>query len=317
MSVTDARVREQVRNSSMAAVKDYQQRTRPAWVEATQNLAVLFKARIVSLLLLAATGGAFLGAGGWPGGRPLLLLFITGGMAASGASALNQYLERNSDSLMGRTRQRPLVTGAIRRPAYVLVVGVLLVLAPVLAVWPTNPALAFFLLLGALIYVAVYTIWLKPRSLLNIVIGGAAGSAAVMSGGAAVGAWQNPAVIALALLLFLWTPSHFWTLAILYRDEYQRADVPMLPARTTPTQAAWWVLVHTSASGLASLALASTPGLGLLYLVTVSLITIDWFRRNFQLIVRPTPQNARSLFIGSNVYLTIVLLALCVDMALG
>ncbi|NKQ37167.1 MAG: UbiA family prenyltransferase [Chloroflexi bacterium] len=162
------------------------------WKETVQLLVVLFKLRIVTLLLLAATGGAFLGAQGWPGIGPLLLVLITGGMAASGASALNQYLERESDKRMGRTRKRPLPAGMIQFPKWVLAAGMVLVLLPVLAVLPFNPALAFFLLIGAIIYVGVYTIWLKPRSVLNIVIGGAAGSAAVLSGGAAVSAWQTP-----------------------------------------------------------------------------------------------------------------------------
>ncbi|HID54855.1 MAG TPA: protoheme IX farnesyltransferase, partial [Anaerolineae bacterium] len=147
------------------------------WKETVQLLVVLFKLRIVTLLLLAATGGAFLGAQGWPGLGPLLLVLITGGMAASGASALNQYLERESDKRMGRTRKRPLPAGMIQFPKWVLAAGMILVLLPVLAVLPFNPALAFFLLIGAIIYVGIYTIWLKPRSVLNIVIGGAAGSA--------------------------------------------------------------------------------------------------------------------------------------------
>jgi len=163
--------------------------------------------RIVTLLLFAAVGGAFLAAGGSPGIGELALLLITGGFAASGASALNQYLEKDSDALMTRTRKRPLVTGSIARPGWVPYAATLMILVPSLVVLPFNPALGFFLLLGAAIYVGIYTIWLKPRTLLNIVIGGAAGSAAVLSGSAAVGAWNDPGAVVLALLVFLWTPS--------------------------------------------------------------------------------------------------------------
>jgi heme o synthase len=184
-------------------------------------------------------------------------------MAAAGASALNQYWERHSDGAMGRTEKRPLVNGDIQNPGWVPVVALLLIFVPSLAVLPTYPALTFFLLLGAFIYVGVYTIWLKPRTLLNIVIGGAAGSAAVLSGSAAAGFWNHPGALVLSLILFLWTPFHFWSLAIMYRDEYQRADVPMLPARTTPKQAAWWVMSHTLPTGLAGLLLAVTAGIGL------------------------------------------------------
>jgi protoheme IX farnesyltransferase len=187
-----------------------------------------------------------------------------------------------------------------------------MIVAPSLVVLPFNPALAFFLLAGAFIYVGIYTVWLKPRTLVNIVIGGAAGSAAVLSGGAAAGAWNAPAVIALALLLFLWTPSHFWSLAILYREDYARAGVPMLPVRTSVRQAAGWVFVHTGAAAGVALLLATVPALGWLYLLPVGLATADMIIRNVRLISRPTTQHARALFIASNVYLMVVLLAICV-----
>ena len=143
---------------------------------------------------------------------------VVGGLAAAGSSALNQYLERDSDRTMKRTRKRPLVTGAIARPGWIPYLATLMILLPSLAVLPFNPALTFFLLLGAVIYVGLYTLWLKPRTLLNIVLGGAAGSAAVLSGSAAAGAWNDPGAVTLALLVFLWTPCHFWSLAIVYQE---------------------------------------------------------------------------------------------------
>ncbi len=285
--------------------------TRINWREWLQELAVLFKMRVVSLLLLAAVGGAFLGARGWPGLGTLVLLLVTGGMAASGASALNQYLERHLDARMNRTRSRPLVTGSLARPRTILVIGLALIALPTLAVLPFNPALSFYLVLGAFIYVGVYTIWLKPRTLLNIVIGGAAGSAAVMSGAAAAHAATDPASIVLALLVFLWTPTHFWSLALLYRHDYQKASFPMLPAPVTPRQSAWWVLAHTLPTGLSALLLTLTPGLGWLYAVPTIGLTVELLYRNIRLIVAPTPKNARRLFISSNYYLMVVLLAIC------
>ena len=176
------------------------------WQETMHLIVVLFKLRVVSLLLMAATGGAFLAAGGWPGWRIFILTWVTGGMAAAGASSINQYWERHSDGKMGRTEKRPLVNGEIANPGWVPYVGALLILVPSMAVYPFNPPLTFFLLLGAFIYVFIYTIWLKPRTLLNIVIGGAAGSAAVLSGSAAAGYWNHPGALILSLLLFLWTP---------------------------------------------------------------------------------------------------------------
>ena len=290
---------------------------RQDWRAFLHMMIVLFKLRVVSLLLMAAVGGAFLGAAGWPGLSQVLLVLAAGGLAASGAASLNQYLERHTDGAMGRTHKRPLVNGDIPNPHWVLYVGTAMILVPVAATLPFNPALAFFLLLGAVIYVGIYTIWLKPRTLLNIVIGGAAGSAAVMTGGAAVDAWRDPAVIVLALLVFLWTPTHFWSLAILYRDDYVRADVPMLPAKVSEQQASWWVLVHTLPTGFAALGLALTPALGWLYFVPVALATVDLFWRNIRLIRQTTPRNAKSLFLASNIYLTVVLCFIFIDTLLG
>jgi len=288
-------------------------RTRLDWRAFLQTLPVLFKLRIVSLLLLAATGGAFLGAGGWPGSDTLILLWLTGGLAAAGSSALNQYLERDTDKLMKRTRNRPLASGIITRAGWVPYLAVAMILLPSLAVLPFNPALTFFLLLGALIYVGLYTIWLKPRTLLNIVLGGAAGSAAVLSGSAAAGTWNDPGAVTLALLLFLWTPCHFWSLAIVYRDDYRRGDIPMLPAQTGLRFAAWWVLLHTIATGLAALMLAWHPALSWLYLLPISAATLDLLVRNIRLLLQPGAKEAFSLFKASNLYLALILLMIGID----
>lgn len=287
------------------------------WRSLVRTLTVLFKLRIVSLLLLAATGGAFLGAGSWPGLGTLALVWLTGGLAAAGASALNQYLERDADKSMKRTRRRPLVTGAIARPGWVPYVGSLMILLPSLIVLPFNPALTFFLLLGAFIYVGLYTLWLKPRTLLNIVLGGAAGSAAVLSGSAAAGTWHDPGAVVLALLLFLWTPSHFWSLAIVYRDDYRRGRIPMLPVQTGLRQAAGWVLVHTLATTLAALVLVRHPALGWLYLIPITLATMWLVFQNIQLLLEPGAKTAFTLFKMSNIYLALILLMVCVDTSIN
>lgn len=292
----------------------------PAAVKAkpspVHTLMVLFKARVVSLLLFAALGGTFIGAGGWPGWQTLALTLFSGWLAASGASALNQYIERRSDGTMTRTRHRPLVDGTIPNPGWVPWVAFGMIAAAVLWTWTFNRWLAIWLAAGAFIYVVVYTIWLKPRTPLNIVIGGAAGSAAVLSGAAAAGHWDAPGALVLALLVFLWTPTHFWSLAIVYRNDYARSDTPMLPVMTTPRQAAFWVFLHTAATAFAAIMLAFDPALGLIYLIPVGLATADMLARNVRLMRGPTPRNARSLFIASNLYLTIVLVMVCVDVAI-
>ncbi|MBI5030925.1 MAG: protoheme IX farnesyltransferase [Chloroflexi bacterium] len=281
-----------------------------------QTITMLFKLRIVVLLLFAGVGGAFLAARGFPGFGALILLTLTGGSAAAGASALNQYFERDIDAEMNRTRKRPLVMGAIANPSWVLPIALALIFVPSLAVLPFNPALAFWSIAGAVIYVGIYTLWLKPRSVLNIVIGGFAGTCAVMSGGAAVSSsaavWTQPGAIILGLLIFLWTPTHFWSLALMYRQDYARVSMPMLPVRISPRESAFWIALHTVATGFAALALSATVTIGWLYLIPIALATGDLLLRCVRLYVTPTGQHAKSVFLASNIYLTVVLLMLCI-----
>ncbi len=280
--------------------------------EIVKIVVALFKLRIVLLLLAAAMGGAFLGAGGIPPLRALLVVAITGTLAAGGASAINQYLERESDQRMPRTRRRPLPAGQVEHPGLVLWLAAAMVVIAVISVLPGNPAMALYLALGAAIYIGIYTVWLKPRSVLNIVIGGAAGSMAVMTGGAAVGAASDPGVIALALLVFLWTPAHFWALAMFYRDDYAAAGVPMLPVRTTGAQSARWIFVHAASTGLAAIALAAHPGLGWLYLAPTAAITLLMLASSVRLLRKPERKQAIRLFVLSNIFLMVVLAAVAV-----
>jgi protoheme IX farnesyltransferase len=287
---------------------------RPAGISMCQSLVALFKIRVVVLLLFAAVGGLFLASGGWPGLGRLVALLIAGGVTAAGASALNEYMERGTDALMGRTRhRRPLVTGAIARPGWVPYLATSMILVPALVALPFNRAFAMFLLLGAVIYLGVYTAWLKPRTPLNIVIGGAAGSAAVLSGSAAAGAWHHPGAVLLALLIFMWTPTHFWSLAIAYRDDYARGGFPMLPVQSRPRAAAGWVLLHTGGAAVAAIALATRPTLGWFYLIPTGLATIGLLGLNIRLIAEPGRRRALALFHASNLYLALVLLMVCVS----
>ncbi|MGC8781317.1 MAG: protoheme IX farnesyltransferase [Anaerolineae bacterium] len=281
-----------------------------------QVLVALFKLRIVALLLLAALAGAFLAADGRPAWQDLAVLLMAGAASAAGASALNEYFERDRDALMRRTAQRrPLTTGAIRHPGVALAAGLALVAAAVLGTLPFNRALAFFLFAGAFIYAVVYTLWLKPRTRLNIVIGGLAGSCAVLSGSAAVGRWDDPAALLLALALFFWTPIHFWSLALVYREDYIQVGIPMLPTQVAPRTAAAWGLAHGIGAGAGVLLLALPAGLGLLYLAPAAAFTGLLIARGARLVAAPTTRRAWQLFHTSNLFLLGVLLAACIAMA--
>jgi len=276
------------------------------------TIVVLFKLRIVLLLVFASVGGALLGSHGRPTWGELGLLLLTGTMSAAGASALNQYIERNHDGLMKRTARRPLVTGEVDPRAALVIASGLVIGASAIALLAGNPSLAFWLALGAFIYVGIYTIWLKPRSVLNVVIGGAAGSAAVISGGAAVGQWADPGVLILAALLFTWSPMHFWSLALAYRKDYGRAGVPMLPVVSSANRAIFWMIAHALATGLFGLLLALHGALGGLYLAPVALATLWLVRESVGLITSYTAPRAMSVFKVSNIYLSVVLLAVTV-----
>ena len=286
--------------------------SRITFTQLIHELVVLFKLRVVLLLLTAAVAGAFLAARGWPGLDNLVILLVSGWVSASGASALNEYLERDTDAQMNRTRNRPLVSGMFKGATWVLAVAIAMILLPSLILSLSNPALAFFLLLGAFIYVVVYTIWLKPRTTLNIVIGGAAGSCAVLSGSAAVGAWADPAALLLAALVFLWTPIHFWSLALVYREDYARAGVPMLPVRTTPRRAAVWGLIHGLGAGAVGIALAFLPGLGPIYALPALVSTLILWWLGIALVRDPSKRVAWRLFHASNFYLLIILVSIFV-----
>lgn len=272
----------------------------------------LFKLCIVLLLVTAAIGGAFLGAQGVPSLGALAAIAVTGTLAAGGASAINQYLEQGTDARMPRTRRRPLAAGRIEHPVVVLWIAIAMIVVAVLAALPWKPIMALYLGLGALIYIGIYTVWLKPRSVLNIVIGGAAGSMAVMTGGAAVGAASDPGVIVLALLIFLWTPAHFWALAMFYRDDYALAEVPMLPVHASDVSSARWIFVHAASTGLAAVLLAVHPALGWPYFVPAFAISVAMVAGSARLMRRPERRQAIRLFVLSNLFLLVILTAVVV-----
>ena len=195
-----------------------------------RDVVTLTKPGITALIVLVAVAGYFLAAPTRPDLPRLGLLVVLGAGASAGAAMLNHYLDRDLDGRMRRTRSRPLPGARIAPSESVAVAGLALSgLSVGLAAWLLNPLCAVSILLGGLTYVVVYTAWLKRRSSWNIVIGGFAGSAPALAGSAAaVGTWTW-GVLAFALLVFLWTPPHFWSLALLLRDDYRAAGLPMLP----------------------------------------------------------------------------------------
>lgn len=234
-------------------------------------------------------------------------------LSACAAGAYNQYAEADIDALMKRTRRRPFVTGALRRGQVVpvMIVGALC-LAVALATLGANAAAAAWVFLGAVTYGVVYTAWLKRRTWLNIVVGGFAGSFAVLAGAAAVDPHPTPEAALLAIALFFWTPPHFWSLALYHKADYVAARVPMLPVlladRTTAVVIAAHVLV-VSATSIA----AGLLWLGPAYLGCALAGSVVFLVAALRLVVRPDRGRALACFRASLVQLTLLLTGAIVD----
>lgn len=273
----------------------------------------LTKPRIVSLVVFTAVVACVMAARGAPPLATLLILIVAGSLAAAGAAVLNHYVDRDIDRRMARTRTRPLASGRIGRPWLALPVGLLMIVAGVvLAAW-VNLALSGYTLAGAVIYAGVYTLWLKRRTPLNIVVGGGAGSAAVLGGWAAVEPTLGLAPWLLAGLVFVWTPAHFWSLALARQADYASAHVPMLPVLVGPVRTAWWTGLHILATVGLSVWLGLAAGLGGIYVTLAAVAGLGFVSTGVMLLRRPDPATGWRVFKWSGPYLGLVFLGVLVD----
>jgi protoheme IX farnesyltransferase len=236
----------------------------------------LAKPRIIVLLLITTLAAMMMAARGWPATSLVLLTLLGGAMAAAGASALNCWIDRDIDRLMVRTRSRPLPAGRMA-PAHALVFGLALgTCSFLLLAFFVNPLAAALSLGGFLFYVIIYTAWLKRSSVQNIVIGGAAGAVPPLVGWAAVRHGIDLTALGLFAIIFLWTPPHFWSLALRVRQDYARAGVPMLPVVRGQQAAKQQIFWYTLVLGVVSLALYFSGALGRLYLVGASALGLSF-----------------------------------------
>ena len=273
----------------------------------------VFKLRIGLMIMLTALVGYAFTPGAGPGLGALVVLALAVFVSSASAGAFNQYVEADSDRLMARTRGRAFVTGALpHTPAWLALIAALLGMAVAAAWWTLNVWAALYTFLGAFFYAVVYTVWLKRRTWLNIVVGGLAGSFAVLAGAAAVDPAIGALPLLLALVLFLWTPPHFWSLAIANQADYAAAGVPMLPVVVGPQRAAWVVFWSTVALVAASL-LPVFYGAGPLYLVGAATGGAFFLRKAWILARQPSRKTAMGSFFASLVQLSLVLVAASVD----
>ena len=271
----------------------------------------LTKPRIIELLLITTVPSMVLAAGRWPGMWPVLATLIGGSLSAGGANALNNYVDRDIDQIMKRTRSRPLARHEVP-PSNALVFGVALGVAGFAWLWATTNLLAAAIATAALLfYVFVYTLRLKRTSTQNIVIGGAAGAAPALVGWVAVtGSLDLPAWV-LFLIVFYWTPPHFWALAIRYRDDYEKAGVPMLPVVAGVEATTRKMLLYTGLMVAISLLLVPVAGMRWIYL-GAAIALGAWFLWDTWRVYR-RPEDAMRLFTTSTVYLAALFGAVMLD----
>jgi heme o synthase len=276
----------------------------------------IFKLRIAVLIMVTALGGMAIVPGGSLGLLPTLVLALSVLLASAAAGAFNQFAEADSDRLMKRTRTRAFASGALPTSrAWLAAIAALLVLAVGAAAVVVNVTAAGFVLAGALTYAGLYTLGLKRRTAWNIVIGGLAGSFAVLAGAAAVDPQIGPLAWLLALVLFLWTPPHFWSLAIANTAEYAAAGVPMLPVVVGVPRAAR--IVHANAVLLVAVSLLPLAfGAGWVYGAGALIGGVHFVRKTHALAKAPERKTALAAFFASMVQLSVLLAAVVVDAAL-
>lgn len=278
-----------------------------------RQVGSLFKLRIGVAIMFSAMAGLAVTPGAAPPAWQVVVLALAVLLSAASAGAFNQFVERDLDARMARTRSRPFVTGRFRPgPAWLALIGALLIVAVGAAAWALNVAVAVHVFLGAFVYGVVYTVWLKNRTWWNIVWGGLAGSFAVLAGASAVDPGLSPVPVLLAVVLFLWTPPHFWSLAMALKDDYAAAGVPMLPVVKGEAVAARAILGHTLA--LVSLSLVPAAlGLGWIYLLGAAAGGALFVARSLALVRTPGRAAAMANFKASLLQLGLLQAAAILD----
>ena len=281
------------------------------------DYVALTKPRIISLLLFTALAGMFLAADGSPDPAVVLLVLVGGAMAAGGAHSLNHFLDRDIDGRMRRTRDRPVASGRIS-PRQAFLFGLWLNAAAfVLLSTTVNTLTAAITLSGTLIYVFVYTLGLKRSTPQNIVIGGAAGAVPPMAGWAAItGTLDLPAVYLFAIVFF-WTPPHFWALALLIKDDYARAGVPMLPVVSGVDETKRSILLYTVLLVALTLMFFTTGAVGWVYFASAVTLGAAFMYYAWRLWRQPEIVGARAAYLYSLAYLGLLFLAVIVDSAVA
>ena len=283
----------------------------------TETLKLVYsaaKVRLGFLIMLCALAGLAVSPESSLTSWQILVLAITVLLCSSSAGAFNQWYERDIDSKMKRTKTRPFVTGRFAAsfywPAGIVLISAFAILALAIT---TNLAAAFYLFLGAFCYGVVYTIWLKRRTWWNVVIGGLAGSFAVLAGAAAVDVNIAPSAIILSVVLFLWTPPHFWALAIHRKDDYAKENIPMLPVTHGVQFTKLQIILYTIIMMLVSLFPFVVMMSGVFYLFSALILGIIFLYYSIALYFDEENKLAFPTFVYSIYYIFLIFAALLID----
>jgi len=243
-----------------------------------------------------------------------LSLVVSTILASAGGAVLNHYFERDTDSLMDRTKDRPLVTGSIASPKQALYFGWAITILGNLLCYVTLGAWAtFWLFLGFFTYVFVYTLWVKHRSQWNVTLGGLCSSFAVLAGDTAISGEISTNGIILSFLLFFWNPAHFWNLAVLFQKDYAKAGIPMLPHMVGRKNTQWFILLHVVLTVASSIFLGIFGSPGSFYLIVASIAGVLLILANIQNLFLLSDKTFRRNFICANMYLMILFIGIALD----
>jgi protoheme IX farnesyltransferase len=271
---------------------------------------------IIAMLLVTTVPAMVVADRGWPGTWLVVATLIGGTLSAAGANTINCWYDRDIDSVMRRTRSRPLVTGQIQ-PASALIFGVFLgVSAFVFLAATTTLAAAVLSGCALLFYVFIYTIWLKRRTSQNIVIGGAAGAFPPMVGWAAVTGEVTWASIVMFAIIFMWTPPHFWALALKLKDDYAEASIPMLPVTSGPAVTRNQILVYTVCLVATSFLLVPAANLSWIYGASAAVTGAAFIWYAWKLWRHPETESPMTLYKYSLLYLALISVAMGLDAAI-
>ncbi len=281
------------------------------------DLVSVCKLRIGFAIMLTGLAGLAITPGATPEIWKVVIFSLAILLSSASAGAFNQFMERDLDAQMKRTRNRPFVTGRFQADKYWLaVIGLMLLIAVLATSLAINTVAALYVFLGAFTYGVVYTVWLKRRTWLNIVIGGLSGSFAVLGGAAVIDPTLSIIPVLFAVVLFLWTPPHFWSLAFVFADDYKQAGVPMLPAVFEKKLAAKIIFAHTFALVVVSI-LPFIYGLGWIYLMGALIGGLYFLKTSYDMVRSPSIVTARTNFRASLFQLTLLLIACVLDVFLA